>query len=105
MNNHIRPKKLLEALGYRPSWEMYTKSCLLGNLRAPEGQLDGNGHAVTGLPFTPPGAAVVQLRPSQSTGSQSRHSRPGSGTLDERTQEQTPNVGCGARAPAVWPPL
>lgn len=60
MNNHIRPKKLLEALGYRPSWEMYTKSCLLGNPAgregAPEGgQLDGNCHAVTAI-YTPRGS-------------------------------------------------
>ena len=62
MNNRIRPKKLLEALGYRHSWEMYTKPCLLGNPAgregAPEGkQSDGNCQAVTAI-YTPRGSRV-----------------------------------------------
>jgi len=57
MNNRIRPKKLLEALGYRHSWEMYTKSCLLGNPAGREGapgggQSDANCHMVTAI-YTP----------------------------------------------------
>ena len=66
MNNRIRPKKLLEALGYRHSWEMYTKSCLLGNPAgregAPEGgQSDGNCHTVTAI-YTPRGSRCAGHR-------------------------------------------